>query len=248
MDLLELQTSASRRHPWELVRLAFFAHTLKSLDKPVRILDAGAGDGWFSNALLPQLPSGSSITCYDINYTAENLSSLQSDAASGLIFTPNLPNTIFDVILLLDVVEHVEDDLGFLKGLVDKALTPDGTILFSIPAWPHLFSNHDRFLKHFRRYTPKQAQDLLVNSGMKINQSGGIFHSLFLARSFLVWLENKGPSRAVTEPEIAWRYGYLITALTIVILRTDTMLSRILNQIGISLPGLSWWALCQKPT
>ncbi len=58
---------------------------------------------------------------------------------------------------MLDVIEHVEDDVGFVRDVVDGSLAPGGWVLVSVPAYQSLFSSHDRALKHFRRYAPGRS-------------------------------------------------------------------------------------------
>jgi len=248
MDLIETQYQTNLRHPWETSRFTFFAHLLGGYKDPVSVLDAGAGDGWFAGSLLPLLPEGSTITCYDMHYTPAHLSELYKKTTPGISFTAEPPSEFFDVLLLLDVAEHVEDDQTFLNNLVEKNLVPDGRAVFSIPAWPWLFSDHDRFLQHFRRYTPTQATALVRTSGLEIRQSGGLFHLPFIARSLLVGLGKIGSGSSQPTPEISWQHGTLVTGLVSGVLYADTVFSRLMSSIGINLPGLSWWASCRKPT
>src|ERR1700677_359495 len=121
MDLCEITQGNGRRHPWEVSRLRFFTRVLQDqrrLGGVHRVLDAGAGDGWFSSQLAQRLPGDSSITCWDAHYTAEQLATLRASSRRQT-FTTELPTTRFDLLLLLDVLEHVEDDAPFLKRLVD---------------------------------------------------------------------------------------------------------------------------------
>lgn len=58
----------------------------------------------------------------------------------------------FDVIVMHDVLEHIEDDLAAVKKL-STLLAPNGVLILSVPALPGLFGLHDENLGHFRRYT-----------------------------------------------------------------------------------------------
>ena len=60
----------------------------------------------------------------------------------------------FDTIIYIDVLEHIEHDAEELE-LAAKLLKPGGTLIVLSPAWPFLFSNFDRAVGHFRRYTQK---------------------------------------------------------------------------------------------
>ena len=58
----------------------------------------------------------------------------------------------YDLIALLDVLEHVPDDLASLRA-IHRRLKPGGTLLLTVPANPWMWSAHDAAHHHFRRYT-----------------------------------------------------------------------------------------------
>lgn len=60
----------------------------------------------------------------------------------------------FDVITLLDVLEHIEHDTRALA-VARRLLAPKGLLLVTVPALPWLWSDHDVVLHHFRRYTQR---------------------------------------------------------------------------------------------
>src|SRR5690606_14588702 len=64
-----------------------------------------------------------------------------------------------DLVLLADVLEHVDDDAGALRWLLD-ALSPGAHALITVPAGPELWSAHDVALGHRRRYTPESFSAL----------------------------------------------------------------------------------------
>ena len=76
MDLREAQEEGAARHPWEVARFRFFEEVLRgatSRDRPLQVLDVGSGDSWFAKSLLPCLPAGSHIDCWDAEYTESDL-------------------------------------------------------------------------------------------------------------------------------------------------------------------------------
>ncbi len=249
MDLIETQIAVTRRHPWEVSRFRFFAHILENMlitTDPVRVLDAGAGDGWFAFNLIKKLPQGSSIVCHDINYTPRHLATLKDQTSPGVTFTATRPEGLFDIVLALDVVEHVEDDTAFLNALVEEHLGDSSHLIFSVPAWPALFSSHDRLLLHHRRYSPATARSLLNVAGLHINASGGLFHGPVIVRALQVMIESCLGQKPAGKPDTAWRHGPVITSLVGYCLGADNALSRTAAFAGLDLPGLSWWASCQK--
>lgn len=69
----------------------------------------------------------------------------------------------FDVIVMHDVLEHIEDDEAAAREL-SRLLKPGGLLLLSVPAMQALFGRHDEQLGHFRRYSKKRLKKVLENS------------------------------------------------------------------------------------
>lgn len=71
-----------------------------------------------------------------------------------------------DLFTMFDVLEHIEDDVGFLAKLKQSA-SNNHSLLLSVPACPFLFGEHDKLLSHHRRYSRKMLRDCLVRAGYK---------------------------------------------------------------------------------
>jgi SAM-dependent methyltransferase len=252
MDLSEVSAADHRRHPWESARARFFRRVLDeagALAGPRAVLDVGAGDGYLARALLDALPAGSEVVCLDPHYTDEDLRRFSADGRAGLSFVRAPPARRFDVILLLDVIEHVADDRAFLGGFVANQLAPGGLVLVSVPAWQPLFSAHDTALKHFRRYSPAACRALLDDQGLASVRGGGLFHALLAPRLLTVAREKLSRllGRAPEAPADLgdWRGGALLTTAIERALALDNALSHAVARRGVALPGLSVWALCR---
>ena len=76
--------------------------------------------------------------------------------ASNKIFRTfdDIENSKFEIIVALDVLEHVEDTKLFLEN-INKVLKDNGLLIISVPAYESLWSNHDVNLKHIKRYNWK---------------------------------------------------------------------------------------------
>jgi len=72
----------------------------------------------------------------------------------------------YDVIFLLDVVEHIQDDTAFLSAAL-KHLRPGGLVVVNVPASMLLFSQYDRVTGHVRRYTRKSLASLFRRCGVE---------------------------------------------------------------------------------
>tara|TARA_B100002019_G_scaffold292262_1_gene314846 strand:- start:1372 stop:2091 length:720 start_codon:yes stop_codon:yes gene_type:complete len=60
----------------------------------------------------------------------------------------------FDIIIALDVLEHIEDTESFIENIFN-VLNIDGLLIISVPAYKSLWSDHDIDLKHIKRYNWK---------------------------------------------------------------------------------------------
>lgn len=242
MDLAE-RGDTERRHPWETQRARFFRSLIASYvgdDPPRRILDVGAGDGWFAGELSQAMADRSEIVCWDVNYRSADL---DVGLPPGVVRTADKPTGTFDLALLLDVIEHIEDDAAFLDDSVLPHLTDRSIVIVSVPAHPRLFSSHDDALAHHRRYTPGALRELLAPR-FEILARGGLFATLLPLRAAAVARERlAGPPD--THGIGAWGAGAGVTRAVSAVLAADAGAGRWLAQRGVATPGLSTWAVCR---
>lgn len=142
---------------------------------PVRkILDVGAGSGFFTHHLLTQT-AATEAWCVDISYDAD------SDAVTAgkpVHYRRSIEAVDADLVLLMDVLEHVVDDVGLLKAYVEKV--PSGSrFLMTVPAFQFLWSGHDDFLEHKRRYTLTQFETVARDAGLTVKQGAYYFGLVF---------------------------------------------------------------------
>jgi SAM-dependent methyltransferase len=78
---------------------------------------------------------------------------------------PAAENSI-SAIVLLDVLEHVPDPVLVLKN-AKAVLNDTGAIIVTVPAYQFLFSDWDRALGHYRRYTPAMLREQVEAAGLK---------------------------------------------------------------------------------
>jgi SAM-dependent methyltransferase len=237
MDLREQAVGIGQhRHPWETVRAEVVVRELHRLRLPpsAHLLDVGAGDCFVAQRLLDEGVVGQ-VVAVDANFSAEQMA-MPSDAR--LSRTQSMPTTrqCFDCATLLDVIEHVADDVSLL-GEVNQRLRPGGHVMVTVPAWPQLFSAHDDFLAHHRRYTPAMLRHSLVTAGFEVTQLGGFFRSLLVPRALGVVKEKLLGRRAV-RGIAAWSGGPMVTAAIVAALRLDAALP-----LGLPTPGLSLLAI-----
>lgn len=243
MDLSE-SGRETRRHPWEVARARFFVDTVAPL-RPARVLDVGAGDAYLVKRLLERAPEARAVA-WDTSYSEDDLRTLSSERLAA---TRAQPTALFDVALVLDLLEHVADDAALLR-TVCQLVQPGGAVVVSVPAWPSLHGAHDMQLRHLRRYPPKQARALLEAAGLHIEASGGLFHALLVPRALEVSvLQRVGRARIGGSAGVGaggWSAGPIATAAVSAALRVDNLVSRALATLHLSAPGLSWWALARR--
>lgn len=75
-----------------------------------------------------------------------------------------LNNQVIEAAGLFDVLEHIEDDLGFLNSL-NNSMSKDGMIFITVPAYQTLWSKDDDYAGHYRRYTTNQLNNTLNKAG-----------------------------------------------------------------------------------
>jgi SAM-dependent methyltransferase len=245
VDLAE-RGDTVRRHPWETERARFFrgliAHHLGD-QRPRRVLDIGAGDGWFAGELSDEMSGDCEIVCWDVNYRSADL---RADLPPAVIRTADEPDGMFDLVLLLDVIEHIEDDGGFLDTAVLPHLTERSLVVVSVPAYQRLFSSHDDALAHHRRYSPRRLHEVLAPR-FEILARGGLFASLIPLRVAAVARERiAGPpdSHGIGD----WTAGPGVTRAVSAVLAADAGAGRWLAHRGVPTPGLSTWAVCRSRT
>jgi len=132
---------------------------------PIRhILDVGAGSGFFSRLLLDH--GARQATCVDPGYAAEHE---ELHHNRPIRFVRNIDTFDGDLLLLMDVLEHVDDDVALLAEYARKS--PAGARFFiTVPAFQLLWSGHDVFLEHRRRYTLPQMEAVIAKAGLTLER------------------------------------------------------------------------------
>lgn len=170
MDLLENNISDPINYWYYRHKFLFIK---KFIDTPKTVTDIGAGSALFSRELAKLYPMAN-FYAHDINY--QNDVDIQE---KNITFSNSSEYKLSDVYLLTDVLEHIENDSQFLSKIVQSA-PKDAKFIITVPAFNILWSGHDVFLKHFRRYKKKQLEDLVRKSGLDIDKFQYLYFSLFL--------------------------------------------------------------------
>jgi len=247
VDLSERREVDARRHPWEVARARFFRRLIaRHVDVGTlgAVLDVGAGDGWFAGELADDVSASCRITCWDVNYSDADLH-VPAHLGGRIMRTTEPPEGTFDLILLLDVIEHIAKDEQFLRDEITSRMHPRSRLVVSVPAYQRLYSHHDVALGHERRYGPSQLRRLLAPH-LVIDEHGGLFTSLLAPRMVALVLERAG--RSPDEAGIGrWERGSVVTTTLTALLDADARGGAWLGRRGIAVPGLSTWAVRRLP-
>ena len=251
MDIKEIPKSDIReRHPWEVARALFVKKLLGSVFKDLvapKILDIGCGDGFLISEIVADIENYEGF-CVDTELTDVAISVL-SEMNKKLQFSRDLISCDVewaDVLLLLDVVEHQENDAVFLQNVVDKYMKKSSVILITVPAFNSLFSSHDNFLGHYRRYSRSALMALIHRCGLAEVKSGYAFSSLLWPRIFtnLIGIFHKDGYRVKHLGD--WNHGAILTKAISTWLQADNEILATLSRRKLHVPGLTTWALCKK--
>ena len=240
MDLTERGDSALR-HPWEVQRSEAYRRILADHGalSARRVLDVGAGDGWFSDRLTDHLPVDAEIVCWDVNYDDNDL----EPSNPRVVRTREQPSAGYDLVLVLDVLEHIDDPAAFIGSVLARLTSPGTPVLVAVPAHRRLFGAHDEALGHLRRYSRRELLRQL-DPWIDTVEEGGLFTTLLLPRAVSVAVERirRRPETAGEHGVGHWGGGPLTTAAVNRTLAADARLARAVRRMGVRLPGLSHWA------
>lgn len=147
------------RHWWWIARRAVLGSVLQDLElnSNAQILEVGCGAG----GNLALLSKYGSVRAIETNGRAREYATQRAVAE---VVDGSLPGRIpfgsdqFDLIALLDVLEHIDDEVSALRALGNR-LKPNGRLLITVPACPSLWNQFDERTYHKRRYTRKSLRE-----------------------------------------------------------------------------------------
>ena len=175
--------------------------------KPKVILDVGAGSAFFSRYLLNHTDAVTAW-CVDVSYEAD---SDDVEAGKELRFRRSVDSVNADLVLLMDVLEHVDNDAELVSEYVNKV--PDGSyFLISVPAFQFLWSGHDEFLEHKRRYTLAQLEEVLQKSGLIVKNGCYFFAAVFPIAAGLRMAQSKRQNKEPASSQLT-RHSAVVNAL-----------------------------------
>ncbi len=195
-DFYKTYFEIEKSHWWFRVRRNLILDLLRQykIPKTARIYDFGCGSG-FTVGYLQKLGydvSGADISAeaieFGIDRGVRNLEVVQDHKIKS-------PEGGFDVILALDVIEHIKDHHGVIHD-VEVALKQGGLAIITVPAYQWLWGVQDEVSHHHRRYTSESLARLVrENTNLKIIKetyfNTFLFIPIAIVRVFSKWFNLK---------------------------------------------------------
>lgn len=155
-------------HWWFVGRRQLIFNLLESLGKDIRILDLGCNTGFLVNLLQQK---GYEVYGCDSSEAAIAFGRQQGTRNLQVVEGNRLPfgDKEFDMILCLDVLEHLVDDRQGLQE-IERVLKPGGLAIITVPAFNFLWGLQDKVSRHFRRYRASQIKKLAIQSGFNVKK------------------------------------------------------------------------------
>lgn len=137
-----------------------------------KVAEVGAGSGNFSRYLVEAgveelqafEPSDNMYPLLEKRFAGDS-----RVRTSKAFFDGSHNPTSFDAILYINVLEHIEDDVAAMQDAF-AALRPGGHVLIFVPALRFLYSELDRKVGHFRRYSRKELVRVVSAAGFTITK------------------------------------------------------------------------------
>jgi len=194
----EQLSAIESRHFWFRARRRIIAEAVRAsgrVRQGTTVLEVGCGTGQVLGVLERTAPGG---TVIGMDMFIEGLRIARRRTARPVVqgdvnHPPFRPS--FDLIALLDVLEHLEDDTGVLETL-RALLKPGGALLLTVPARRSLWSYFDEAGHHRRRYESDDLERKLVAAGYRVEYLSHFMLPLFP----IVWLGRRLRALAGRDP------------------------------------------------
>ena len=111
----------------------------------------------------------------------------QFGVRKGSTYNSGFSANSFDLITLLDVLEHTDDHKTLTE--VKRLLVSGGNVLITVPAFSWLWSRWDEVLHHRRRYNKKMLEVLLEREGFELVKSSYLYSFLVVPAFLIRWIK-----------------------------------------------------------
>jgi SAM-dependent methyltransferase len=166
------------KHWWWRARTDLIVRTLDRL-RPAsgwtNVLDIGCGDGLFFDRLSKYGEVEGVEPCADL----VNDNNIHRRQIHVVPFDERFqPGKRYSLVLMLDVLEHLEDPVAALRHAL-SLLETNGRFVATVPAFMAIWTNHDVLNHHFTRYTKSSFLDVAEKAGLEIQTRQYLYHWTF---------------------------------------------------------------------
>ena len=189
--LFDQLASVEDRSFWVRARNRLIVQTVSRLARPgERFLEVGCGTGYVLRALAEECGlrvTGSELFGEGLEHARRRV----PDAELVELDAREMPyEEEFDLAGAFDVLEHVDDDLGALRGL-HRALRPAGFLVLTVPQHPWLWSEADEHAYHVRRYRRPELVERVSAAGFEVARVTSFVMSLLPAMAASRWCRRR---------------------------------------------------------
>jgi SAM-dependent methyltransferase len=227
----EMLSKVEAEHFWFVVRNELIVGLIDRFFPDARqFLEVGCGTGSVLQAIAGSRPwnrlVGAELHPSGLVYARTRLPSNVEFVQMDARMIPGCD--IFELVGAFDVIEHIADDEGVLRGM--RAATQiDGGIIVAVPQHPWLWSRADDIAHHQRRYRRGELEAKLIRSGFEV-----LFTSSFTALLLPLMIASRW-RRSTRDDDVfrEFRLNHYLNHIFAMILRAE---------IRMTLAGLNWFA------
>lgn len=170
IDHLEALFKVEKNYWWHIAKRDLIIKLLlKNFPPPATLIEGGIGGGYNLLAFkkLGYQTTGFDIIPESVDYCRN--AGLSDTAVHDITKPWPVKNNSINVVILLDVLEHIEEPTTVLIN-AEKTLDKQGGIIFTVPAYTWLMGPWDKMLGHHRRYNMKDIKHQVQKAGLKIDR------------------------------------------------------------------------------
>lgn len=234
MDLKELEAGVDPEVHWyyqsKIKPLITYTRKVLKAANPLTLVDVGSGSGFFAISLERKYPEQiKKVYLVDINYTAEEIAATKG---AKIEKTLRIPDTIENgLVILMDVLEHLDDDLKMLNEIKAACKGTNNHYFITVPAFNSLWSGHDDYLGHYRRYKINTLNSVLNKANYSIQNTYYLYGSLFP----MVWVARKLSNIKKKEAESNMRpFSPLVNKILLSITSAEMTVSTANKVFGVT--------------
>jgi len=204
---------------------------IKGPDNKYKILSVGCGTA----EELEVLHNYGDVYAIDIDKEVLKFAKVCKEVKICDVCELDYPDEFFDIICAFDVLEHIEDDEKAVKQIY-RVLSKNGVFIFTVPAFNFIFSSHDKFLGHKKRYDKKMLKNLL----QRFSKLDLFFYSyiLFVPMMLFRILRKKAEESSDFEvtPKFILVFQHIISQIELFLLKLNFKF----NIFGLTICGIAY--------